>query len=156
MKPKTRRCRFVILVVLYSVDFASVVAIFVQVFISSLEEKQRDLNDAINYSTASLKNEQGADAGFKIFMVVMIAIFCCVALLFVLWVWVISFRLARHFGRFMVRSLQRGPNEFVQMYGNDIRVIRDIRDPRSKARRLRYGFTPDGSLARIPNAPRGI
>ena len=131
--------------------------IFVNIILGILQEPEDDSNKPINHSPASLKNAQGADEGFNTFMIVMITVFFVFGLIYMSWIWLLSFRLTKYFG--LTRSnLAKNPNQpkYISMYQNDIRVIQGNTGRRGRTRQLQFGMTPDGSFERRPGAPRGI
>ena len=150
---------YVPLLFIYSMDFLCIIIIFGQIFYSSIksDDKEFDPSQPINHSTASIKNRQGGEEGFEVFMIVMLSIFCIFILIFMGWLWLISFRLAKHFGKFRRKSnFYSDDVKFIDMYQNDIRVIQGTTNGGRRVRRLRFGMTPDGSFERMPGAPRGI
>jgi hypothetical protein len=135
------------------------VVLFGQIFYSSLQkdEEEFDPSKPINHSSASLKNEKGGEKGFEVFLVAMLSIFSIFTFIFMGWLWLISFRLTKYFGKFKRRSKFNSDDiKFIDMYQNDIRVIRGNTNQNRRVRRLQFGMTPDGSFERMPGAPRGI
>ena len=130
--------------------------LFGQIFYSTAVPKETDPNARINNTPASLKNQQGGDQGFNIFMYVMIAIFFALMMIFLMWIWLISFRLTKYFGKSRFKGNSSDGGKFVNMYQNDIRVIQGNIRPHGRVRRMNFGNTPDGSFERRAGAPRGI
>ena len=141
---------------MFSLDFLCVICFFIQIFASSIKKQEEiDPNKPINHSVASIKNQNGGEEGFEVFMLVMVSIFFIFMLIFMGWIWIISFRLSKYFDG-NKKNTNSTEIKYVDMFQNDIRVIQGNTRPSGRVRRLQYGMTPDGSFQRIPGAPRGI
>ena len=154
---KSKKCKFSPLVFVYTMDFICVICFFVYIIYSTINESNEinDPSQPISHSVASIKNSSGGEQGFTVFMVVMMSIFFIFMLIYMSWIWIISFRLAKYFGR-SKKKLNSTDIKYVDMFSNDIRVIQGNTRPSGRVRRLQYGMTPDGSFERRPGAPRGI